>query len=309
MAQPLSIENKEWIVFITTRTAQSRLWFINNKVLERDILSCLARYQAVYEVEIFGFILMGNHYHLIARFPNENRAAFMRDFNAAVARLVSRYYHIKGRRSVWARRYAYQILPEDFDAEHWYFYLVTNPVSSGIVDNIALYPSYCSHHDLVAGKTRSFMWTDWSAYCLAKRTKKNIKLADFQYQYELRLSRLPKYSDFTSSVFAALMSDKVRLRTKALIAERKKARLGFLGRQLLILQKIGSFPRTTKESSRYSKRPIVLSASIEAKRKMMHIYRIIKNQFLYASWLFRTGRSGFRFPYGTYMPPKYARVT
>jgi REP element-mobilizing transposase RayT len=309
MTQPLSIENKDWIVFITTRTAQSRLWFINNKSLERDILSCLARYQAVYMVEIFGFILMGNHYHLIARFPHENRASFMRDFNAAVARLVSRYYHVKGRRSVWARRYAYQILPEDFDTEHWYLYLVTNPVSSGIVDDIARYPSYCSHQDLVTNRTRSFLWTDWSAYCLAKRTKRSVKLEEFQYRYELYISRLPKHRKLSLSAFAKIMSDKIRSRTFALIAERKKARRGFLGRQLLLLQKIGSFPRTTKESTRQSKRPVVLSVSVEAKKRMLQIYRMIKNQFLYASWLFRSGSFQYKFPPGTYMPTRYAKVT
>ena len=89
MAQPLSIESKDWVYFITTRTAGSRLWLVGNQGLENQILGYLGKYQQRYEAEIYGFILMGNHYHLMASFPKMNRALFMRDFNSAVARAVA----------------------------------------------------------------------------------------------------------------------------------------------------------------------------------------------------------------------------
>jgi hypothetical protein len=115
----------------------------------------------------------------------------MRDFNSAIARLVSRYYFVKGRRAVWARRYAYQILPRDADVENWYLYLVLNPVSSGIVDCVAKYTAFNSHHDYMNGKVRSYYWTNWSLYCLAKRSNSSLKPEDFRVQYELKFSRLP----------------------------------------------------------------------------------------------------------------------
>ena len=88
MTHPLRSEDKDAISFITNRTIGSRLWFINNKSLEDSILSYLAKYQKIYQVKLYALILMGNHYHLIAQFPNCNKSAFMQSFNSIIAKLV-----------------------------------------------------------------------------------------------------------------------------------------------------------------------------------------------------------------------------
>lgn len=55
---------------------------MNNKTLELVILGYLAKYQKMYKVKIYGFIIMGNHLHLLAAFPEGNKARFMRSFGA-----------------------------------------------------------------------------------------------------------------------------------------------------------------------------------------------------------------------------------
>ena len=88
-SHPIRVECGERFQHITTRTAGSRLWFVNNKKLEERILAFLGFYQEKYTVELSSFKLMGNHYHLVARFPNKNRAQFMRDFNARICLLYT----------------------------------------------------------------------------------------------------------------------------------------------------------------------------------------------------------------------------
>jgi hypothetical protein len=79
MAQPLRQEDSTTANLLTTRTENSRLWFVNNADLEYEILAALARYQCNHGVMLYAFVLQGTHDHLTSTFPNANRAMFMRD--------------------------------------------------------------------------------------------------------------------------------------------------------------------------------------------------------------------------------------
>ena len=306
MAQPLSIEHKEWTYLITTRTAGSRLWFNNNKELEARILGALARYQCIYFVTIYAFILMGNHYHLLASFPKQNRALFMRDSNSAVARLVGRHVSKHGRRSVWARRYSYQVLLRDEDIRHWFFYVSLNPVSSGITSSISQYPSYNAFFDAVKGIERVYNWTNWSKYLMHKRYHPDAKLSDFSTKYTLKFSRLPGCEALSAKDYAESMTKELRGRRDALIKERKEAGKGFLGVEKLKSQPIGSRPLNTKTSNRNSFRPLVLTLCKETKEQFLDIYFSILDAFKAASAAFRAGSFNGDFPPGTYPPPRLA---
>ena len=90
MSRDLSFEDPELTFFITTRTIASRLWFVNNRKLHRKVAAFLAKYQRKFGVILYAFIIMGNHYHLVARFPRGNKAKFLKAFNSIFARLVEK---------------------------------------------------------------------------------------------------------------------------------------------------------------------------------------------------------------------------
>lgn len=303
MSQPLSIENKEHVYLITTRTAGSRLWFIKNKALEEKILGALARYQEKYQVKIYSFILMGNHYHLIAQFPNCNRARFMRDFNSMVARLVGRYVKLHGRCAVWARRYSYQVIPREIDIWHWFFYVALNPISSGITKSIGEYPAYNSIYDAMNGVVRTYKWIDWSKYLLKKRYKKNVSPDEFVVEHKLVYSRLPGHEELSQETHRDQIVEEIQTRTSQLVQERVDLGKGFLGPKLLSKQQIGAKPKTTKISTRYSYRPLVLTLCMETKNKFLQAYFNILDSFIIASKKYRQGDLSADFPCGTYPPP------
>ena len=306
MAQPLSIESKDWVYLITTRTAGSRLWLVNNKELESRILGALARYQHIHSVVIYAFILMGNHYHLLAKFPERNRALFMRDLNSALARLVGRHVSAHGRRSVWARRYSYQVLPRDEDVRHWFFYVALNPVSSGITRSVPQYPSYNSFFDAAKDIHRQYAWIDWSSYLVHKRTHPEAKPADFAKEYLLKLSRLPAQEGLSQVDYRQSLVNELGRRQKELVAEREKAGKGFLGVAKLQSQAPGAYPRSTKSSTRHSFRPLVLTLCAKARRSFLQLYFSIYDAFKTASAAFRLGKDHEPFPEGTYPPPRLA---
>lgn len=300
MGQPLSIENAEWTYLITTRTAGSKLWLINNPALEKAILGCLAKYQERYNVIIYGFIIMGNHYHLLAKFPQMNRAIFMRDFNSSVARIVGRMVKQHGRRSLWARRYSWQVLLEEEDIRHWFFYLSLNPVSSGITSSINQYPSYNSFQDAIHLRKKKYRWVDWSAYIIRKSYDQLARPTDFEREYELTFSPIPgEYK-----VYAEQLSTELLVREENLREVRKINGQGFLGIRKILTQSPGISPRSSKTSTRTSYRPLILTLSVETKRKFLEVYFAIVDLFKESSIKFRTSCFPVIFPEGTYCPPK-----
>jgi len=304
MAQPLSIERPDWVYLITTRTSDSKLWLINNKRLEALILGALARYQEIYGVIIYGFILMGNHYHLLAKFPRCNRALFMRDFNSAVARIIGREVQVHGRRSVWARRYSYQVLLRPEDIRHWFYYIALNAVSSGLVASAVSYPGYNSFFDGARGITRTYRWIEWSKYLMKVRYNPKLTPDDFALEYKLNLTRLPGTEGLSPKEYQSSLMLELERRQQVLVQKRLGSGRGFLGLIGLKAQAIGSKPKSTKQSSRHSHRPLILTLCAETKRKFLDTYFSIKDLFKKASCAFCLGDLSVVFPKGTYPPPR-----
>ena len=136
MAEPLKINDPNEISLICNRTVLSKLWFVNNPSIENEVIGYLAKYQKDYGAILYGFILMGNHYHMIARFPRGNRHDFMRVFNRIFANILGRHSSDYEGGSVWKGRYRPQALLTPDDVTHWFYYLALNPISSGLVESI-----------------------------------------------------------------------------------------------------------------------------------------------------------------------------
>lgn len=306
MGQPLSIEDPTRTYFITTRTAEARLWLIKNQYLETRILSCLARCQDIHGAIIYAFILMGNHYHLIANFPRANRARFMRDFNSAVARLVGRYVGAHGRRAVWARRYAQQVLGCDEDITHWFLYAAANPVSSGLVEDINEYRSYNSFYDNAAMTVRNYPWIDWSQYLVKKRSNPLLSPDECTRTYQLKYSKIPEFENVPDTEYSSRVHQLLKAREKLYAEERRAAGRGFMGRVALFQQRIGSRPVHSKQSIRASRRPIVLTLFRNLRLALLKQYYLLKDQYIKSSKEYRESATHVRFPSGSYPPPRLA---
>ncbi len=304
MGQPLKIEDPNCTFLITTRTISSRLWFLHNKSLESSILAYLARYLEMYSAIAYGFIIMGNHYHLIAKFPMCNKASFCRAFNAMVAKLTQS--HVKSfEGKLWARRYADQFLPNNEDIEHYFFYAALNPISSGVTRNIHKYKSYNSFFDAVNGTEKKFKIYEKSAYNEALRRGHYVQKEDFIKSHTLKFSRLPGYEKLSSEEYRNHMQTTKEVRTAVLVEARIKSGKGFADESKVILCS-GDKPVKTKKSERDSFRPIVLSLCNKTKDTFLAWYFSIKAQFKEASKKYRSGDVLAKFPEGTYRPLLYA---
>ncbi len=305
MPYDLSVEYPHEICLITTRTIASRLWFINNPLLEQRILAHLGKYQAKYNVEIFGFILMGNHYHLLARFPDSNRFKFTKAFNSIIAKLTKRHAEefIDGK--LWARRARSQIVPNFDDVERVFTYLVLNPVSSGLVPRIGDFAGYRCFEDTVNGNSEIYKLVNWSAYQNKKRHNEKLKPSDFEEEYSIQYTRLPGYENYSRNDYRKAFQLKFSLRQSDIANERRSLNLGFAGKDILKKLRPGMLPRTTKTSERYTPRPLVLTSCRETKELLLNLYFRTLLAFRIASRKFMDGQLDVAFPPGTHRPPLF----
>ena len=293
MGRALSVEYYDKPVFITTKTINSRLWFANNNKLKIQIMAFLAKYQAMYNVIIYGFIILDNHYHLLASFPSGNRSKFLQSFNGIIAKLTKFYVPDFKDGKLWAKRASVQILGNDDDVEHWLYYIYLNAVSSGLVKDVEDYECGNSYFFFINQKNPTFKLFS------KKRGKSKQSTSE---EYTLILTRLKKYTNMKREQFIEYVKDKIKIRTDEIINNRVRNKKSFLGKNKLAKVKPGSEPKSTKKSSIHSKYPLILTLCMETKKVFLKWYFSIYEKFKNASSEFRAGNQNVTFPRECHSP-------
>lgn len=302
MGQTLRYECSKTIWLITTRTIKSRLWFVNNRAFHRAVAAYLAKYQAKYGVDIFGFIIMGNHYHLVARFPKGNKSEFMRSFNARFAVLASQFIPGSDIGKVWSRRYSSEPLLKSQDVEYWMLYCALNPVTSNLVADPDDYPTYNSYRDAANGRERSFELYNPAGFREAKRRgRKKISISDFKETYTLHYSRLPGHENKNQQEYFTYIEGKRLERWKEELKDRQFPELASV-----LGTRPGARPVNSKVSERNSKRPLCLTLCANARKEYRKFYFDLRDRFRKASTAYRLGNTTALFPSGTYPPIRLA---
>ncbi len=309
MANHNRIESSEIASFLTTRSRNAALWFINNRALESAILGYAAKFAHRYKVKLYALSIEGNHNQAPAHFPLANRAAFMRDWNSAIARAVPRFAPEYEGGRFWARRYSSEFLPAAEDIEEYFFYTVLQPIQDGLVRKISEYPGYNCFHDAVWGVERRFKVVRWAEFNEARRFSKYVKISDYTEVVNLKYERIPGYENLSQREYAAMMYKKLEERRLKIVADKQSLGKKFLGRDGLKRLRPGALPINSKKSDRNSHRPRILAICGKRRAEYRDWYFRIYYAYKEASHLFRQGRLDTAFPQGTYRPwTRYAQL-
>jgi len=298
-SQPTRVESREFVQLITFRTINSALWFVNNKALEERILGYLSKYLKKHGVVIYGFCIVGSHIHLLLRFPRANRAAFCKDLGARTAESVRMLVETFRGGPLFGRRYTPQFLPLDEDVTKYFFYLALQAVESGLAERLSDYSGYNSFHDASLGIKRTYRFFRYGDYNDAKRKNRSVSKKDFWEYHELSFERLPEYASLSKDDYRQKLLSELEKQRANLVTKRKAEGKEFLGRERLRKIVPGSYPTNPKTGGM---RPIVLSVSLEAKKRVLNWYFSIVEQYRLASEAYRNGDFNVSFPDGTYRP-------
>ncbi len=90
-----------------------------------------------FNLEIYSFVLMNNHFHLLVKAPDSNLSSAMNYFMRETSRVISQR---SGRiNQTYGRPYHPTLIKSELHFKHAYKYVYRNPVEAGITANVEEY--------------------------------------------------------------------------------------------------------------------------------------------------------------------------
>jgi len=303
MSQTLRIESKKRYSFITSRVNHSQLVYANNKELENQTITKLARYQERYSAILYAFVLHGSHSQGAYNFPKANRAQFMRDFNSTSAKAIKHLVPNFTSGRVFERRYAEQQLALIEDIEEKFFYCALQVVQDGIAPSLYESNGYNSFDDAINGRERLIKDVNWTKYNNAKRFNKKVDIMKYTTIRKLVYTRLPGYEHLSQKEYSDQMRLKLDERQQEIIKDRLALGKTYMTKEARDAVRCTAFAKNPKRSTRESFYPIVISKSATARNDCLTIHFQIARAHREASRRYLLGEPNVKFPPGTYKPP------
>ena len=128
---------------VTRRCTQRQFLLLPSKIVEQVFMYCLAVAAALSGVEVHGFAVLSNHYHLLVSDPEARLPVFLHWLNLHVSKLLNVKY---GRgETLWSSAPPSVVRLEDAaDVLDKLVYTITNPVSSLLVRRASRWPGLLS---------------------------------------------------------------------------------------------------------------------------------------------------------------------
>lgn len=139
---------------VTRRCIDRKFLLVPREALRGIFIYCVGRAAALYGVDVHGFVVMANHYHLVCTDRKGNLPDFCRWLNGHVAKLINAELK-RPRGQVWdGRKYSRVRLADDDAVLRELAYVITNPVAAGAVEQPADWPGL-----IVLAKDIGTSWT------------------------------------------------------------------------------------------------------------------------------------------------------
>ena len=141
-------------LLVTRRCLDRKFLLVPRERLREIFIYCLGHAAALHDIEVHGFVVMSNHYHIICTDVDGDLPAFCRWLNGHLAKLIN--WELKRPRGqVWdARKYSRVRLADDDAVLRELAYVITNPVAAGAVEQPSQWPGL-----IVLAKDIGKTWT------------------------------------------------------------------------------------------------------------------------------------------------------
>lgn len=267
--------------------------------------SCLARGVQKFGIQLYGFVWMSNHGHLLIQAPRGNFAEFMAYLNGQIAVNVNRFLGRK--HQLWARRYAAaQVLDEAEELERL-AYLLANPQNAGIAESIESWAGLSSASYFFQNESQRFLCFDRTAWYKEGRPD---DIAPFLSTVELQHSLLPQLLKFNKAQLRSELRRAIQAKLKvptssAAINWDGSARRRFLARTVI--------PTDRPESSLHNPRkrsvqPLCHTTKPLLYRLYQEWYRDFRKAYEISSREYRSGNIRVEFPLGSFAPSNYPKA-
>ncbi|MBN2670684.1 MAG: transposase [Deltaproteobacteria bacterium] len=315
--KPLRIHNEQYVYFVTNRTHQQRFFMLPTKENNEAIRYWLAKSKHLHgqNIEIYAFIFLSNHFHILLRDPAGELPRFMDYFQGNLARAINRNINRKGK--FWQREY-HDLIVDTVSSEDvfWerYAYTALNAVKSGLVSTSAHWNGISSVPHALNNSPITGKGLNRTKYGDKNRHNKNVKKKDFEEHFEFKLTVPPFLDGKDTSERLTFIQSLLKSGT----VEYRKARLNkpALGMHKVLKQSFQDRPKSSKQSPRTRFK----SFCAEAKSDFKKMYSTFVSDYKHAVHLmfvyfndpdrnrYVSIDTSFPWPSGSYPPTKHKPV-
>jgi REP element-mobilizing transposase RayT len=184
---------KNGIHFITNRCEHEMFLLLPTDAVTSIIQCWFAKALALYGqgLEIYAFVFLSNHLHILCRDTKGTLAAFMWYFQGNVARAINKELGRRGR--FFARAYDDVILDPESEDDFWdrYAYTLCNPVKAGLVDESEQWAGWSSLDGALSDGKYHFEMLNKTKLHNATRRGQKVDPSKFVEVFEFELAVPP----------------------------------------------------------------------------------------------------------------------
>ena len=202
------LDNESGVVEVSSRTIHGRFLTRPSAEVNQLILGVLGLAQAKYPVDLFAFVFLSNHFHMLMRVLSAKRMAdFVGFVKCNIAKEVGRLHDWK--QTFWGGRYySASLADSEEDQAARFMYILSNGCKEDLVASPLGWPGVSSAQALCRGETTmKGIWYDRTAEFHA-RIRGERKL--FPSVQTVRLSPLPFLAESTTAERREYVVDAVR---------------------------------------------------------------------------------------------------
>ena len=279
MGRPLRLFEPDGVYFVTGRCLQARLLMRPSERVNDIVGGVLARAVHRFDVEVFSFVFLSNHFHMLVRSRENRIPAFMQFLRSNIAKKVGRLVDWRGK--FWDRRYDAEPVLDDDALIGRLRYILAHGVKEGLTDRCADWPGLSCLPELAHGQTRRFSWIGPSS----------------RPARELLLAVLPCWE----ALGPQMRHQTVRQLVLDIEAEARVSRgsAPVLG----VLRILTQDPHARPARPRQEPRPVCHATTQAAHDSYVAKYRAFAEGYRAASEAYRAGTIDVEFPLYSYRPP------
>ncbi len=292
------------MVEVTTRCINGTKLLRPSKDVHRIIAGVIGRAQEQSGIELYAFVFMSTHYHMLLGAKDaEQQANFMRLLNGNITVKLNDLNRRTG--SGWARRFrAIPVSNDRATQRRRLRYLLAHGVKERLVRRCKDWPGLSALPWLLEGTPIRGVWTSFTDRYHARRRAGYVPVpGEFDTVYTLQMSVLPCWRELGPPEWRAEVADMV-----ADIEATEAARCLEETGQPLEAQVLGvdavlaAEPTDRLAWQRRTRAPTVHAVAKDVRKRLCAELAALREVYLAASERFRAGERDVAFPVGTFRP-------
>jgi hypothetical protein len=286
------------VMEVMTRTFQRRFLLRPSPEVVEIIIGILGRAQARYQMTIYSFVFLSDHYHMQVRAENARQLArFMGYVNSNIAREVGKIVGWKG--AFWGGRYkAIVVSDEEAALVERFKYILSNGCKEGLVASPLDWTGASVATALHTGD--GILKGKWFDRTKQYRASAKGKTRVFESEETVQISPLPCWEHLSRDEIQRKVADlihEIEEETSRMHRDDGTAPIG--------MERVSSLdphdaPQKEAESS---PAPLVIAATREARQLLRDSYHAFVAQYRQAAERLKAGELKVTFPLGSFPPP------